>query len=65
MGARPRIKTFIREAIALEDRKAEVFNLALRQIVSEKKVSFKEAKTILKKQLFWANVNREFNALNV
>jgi hypothetical protein len=65
MGTRPRIKTFVRDAIALEDRKKEVLNTVLKRIVNEQKVSFREAKSILKKQLFWSNVKRGFNEINL
>lgn len=61
---RTRIKDkFIREAMEAEQRKVDVRQELLRSIVSERGVSYREAKTILAKNLeegrkrtFWSNV---------
>lgn len=61
---RPRIKDkFVREAMEAEQRKVDVRQELLRSIVSERGVSYREAKAILTKNLeegrkktFWSNV---------
>lgn len=61
---RPRIKDkFVREAMEVEQRKVDVRQELLRSIVSERGVSYREAKAILTKNLeegrkktFWSNV---------
>lgn len=64
MGTRLRIKDkFVREAMEVEQRKVDVRQELLRSIVSERGVSYREAKAILTKNLeegrkktFWSNV---------
>ena len=64
MGTRLRIKDkFVREAMEVEQRKVDIRQELLRSIVSERGVSYREAKAILTKNLeegrkktFWSNV---------
>ena len=64
MGTRLRIKDkFVREAMEVEQRKVDVRQELLKSIVSERGVSYREAKAILTKNLeegrkktFWSSV---------